>query len=78
MRFQWVANTARRLPSSVSHSSIGCDETEATRRIRVNGNETDAINDDGGVMVNEANVTAVDVAGSNGVIHVIDQVILPE
>lgn len=29
------------------------------------------------VMVNEANVTATDIAASNGVIHVIDAVILP-
>jgi uncharacterized surface protein with fasciclin (FAS1) repeats len=32
---------------------------------------------DGKVMVNEATVTAADVVASNGVIHVIDQVILP-
>ena len=32
---------------------------------------------DGKVMVNGATVTAADVAASNGVIHVIDQVILP-
>ncbi|MEM6589211.1 MAG: fasciclin domain-containing protein [Pseudomonadota bacterium] len=31
----------------------------------------------GGVTVNGANVVAADVAASNGVIHVIDQVILP-
>ena len=30
-----------------------------------------------GVMVNGANVVAVDVAASNGVIHVIDAVIVP-
>jgi uncharacterized surface protein with fasciclin (FAS1) repeats len=29
------------------------------------------------VMVNEANVTATDIDASNGVIHVIDAVILP-
>ena len=33
---------------------------------------------DAGVTVNGANVIAVDVEASNGVIHVIDQVILPE
>lgn len=33
---------------------------------------------DAGVTVNGANVTAVDIEASNGVIHVIDQVILPE
>lgn len=32
---------------------------------------------DSGVTVNGANVTAVDIEASNGVIHVIDQVILP-
>ena len=31
----------------------------------------------GGVMVNDAKVTATDIATSNGVIHVIDSVILP-
>jgi len=36
-----------------------------------------AITTDGGVKVNEANVVSVDVAASNGVIHVIDAVILP-
>ena len=33
---------------------------------------------DAGVTVNGANVTAVDIEASNGVIHVIDAVILPE
>ena len=33
---------------------------------------------EGGVMVNGANVTAADLEASNGVIHVIDAVILPE
>ena len=32
---------------------------------------------DGGVMVNDANVIATDVAASNGVIHAIDAVLLP-
>ena len=32
---------------------------------------------DGKVMVNGANVTAADIAASNGVVHVIDAVILP-
>jgi transforming growth factor-beta-induced protein len=31
-----------------------------------------------GVKINESNVVAADVVGSNGVIHVIDQVLLPE
>ena len=32
---------------------------------------------DNGVMINEASVVAADIEASNGVIHVIDQVILP-
>ena len=38
---------------------------------------TIAITTDGGVKVNDANVTATDVDASNGVIHVIDAVIVP-
>ena len=40
------------------------------------GSEID-ITTDGGVKVNDATVTATDVAASNGVIHVIDKVIVP-
>ncbi|WP_390624989.1 fasciclin domain-containing protein [Pseudorhizobium xiangyangii] len=43
----------------------------------VNGKMIDVQVDGGAVKVNEANVTATDVAASNGVIHVIDQVIMP-
>jgi len=32
----------------------------------------------GGVMVNDAKVTAVDIVADNGVIHVIDTVLLPK
>jgi len=32
---------------------------------------------DGAVMIDDANVTATDVMASNGVIHVIDAVLLP-
>jgi uncharacterized surface protein with fasciclin (FAS1) repeats len=32
---------------------------------------------DGGVMINSASVTSADIAASNGVIHVIDAVLLP-
>jgi len=38
---------------------------------------TIAVTTDYGVKVNGANVVAVDVAASNGVIHVIDAVIVP-
>jgi uncharacterized surface protein with fasciclin (FAS1) repeats len=41
----------------------------STIRIKANSN---------GVMVNDAHVVKADIAASNGVIHVIDKVILPE
>lgn len=35
------------------------------------------VNDDGSVMVNDANVVTADIIASNGIIHVIDTVLLP-
>ena len=43
----------------------------------VNGKMLDIETKGDAVMVNDAKVTATDVAASNGVIHVIDTVILP-
>ena len=43
----------------------------------VNGATAEISVDDGGVMVNDANVIATDVIASNGVIHVIDSVLIP-
>ena len=43
----------------------------------VNGASVESTTSDMGVMVDAANVTAVDILASNGVIHVIDSVILP-
>lgn len=51
---------------------VGLDEAKA-----VNGKMIDVVVDGNAVKVNQANVTATDIAASNGVIHVIDQVILP-
>ncbi len=51
---------------------VGLDEAAT-----VNGKMIDIQVDGSAVKVNAANVTATDVAASNGVIHVIDQVILP-
>jgi uncharacterized surface protein with fasciclin (FAS1) repeats len=51
---------------------VGMDEAKA-----VNGQMIDVQVDGSSVRVNEANVTSTDIAASNGVIHVIDQVILP-
>jgi uncharacterized surface protein with fasciclin (FAS1) repeats len=43
----------------------------------VNG-QTIAVDATNGVMINNATVTAADIAASNGVIHVIDTVLLPQ
>jgi uncharacterized surface protein with fasciclin (FAS1) repeats len=43
----------------------------------VNGKMVKVKVDGGNVMINDAKVTATDIATSNGVIHVIDTVILP-
>ena len=43
----------------------------------VQGSEL-TISTTGGVMVDKAKVTATDIAADNGVIHVIDSVILPD
>jgi uncharacterized surface protein with fasciclin (FAS1) repeats len=44
----------------------------------VNGQELEVKVGHGTVTVNSANVTSTDVLASNGVIHVIDQVLLPQ
>jgi uncharacterized surface protein with fasciclin (FAS1) repeats len=44
----------------------------------VNGQEIAIKVKDGKVMVNDATVTTADIVGSNGVIHVIDTVLLPK
>jgi uncharacterized surface protein with fasciclin (FAS1) repeats len=44
----------------------------------VNGQEIMIKTWDEKVMINDATITATDIEASNGVIHVIDQVILPE
>jgi len=56
------------VPSSAVTDCLSADS--------VNGNPL-AFTVDGGVMVNDANVTLADVTSSNGVIHVIDKVLMP-
>ncbi|WP_425374017.1 fasciclin domain-containing protein [Phyllobacterium bourgognense] len=51
---------------------VGVDEAKA-----VNGKMIDVEVEGSSVKVNDANVTGTDIAASNGVIHVIDRVILP-
>ncbi len=44
----------------------------------VNGQELKVSARDGSVMIDNARVTATDIAASNGIIHVIDSVVLPK
>ena len=44
----------------------------------VNGESVDVLVEDGTVTVNGAKVTKTDIVGTNGVIHVLDSVILPK
>lgn len=61
------------VPGKVTAADVvGLEEAKT-----VNGKMIAVKVDGDAVKVNQANVTATDVAASNGVIHVIDQVILP-
>jgi len=51
---------------------VGIDSAET-----VNGREISITVVDGNVMINDATVTQTDIKASNGIIHVIDSVILP-
>ena len=55
---------------------MSTDLTEDMEAATVNG-DTVVIDLDNGVMVDGANVTAADIEATNGVIHVIDAVIMP-
>jgi uncharacterized surface protein with fasciclin (FAS1) repeats len=60
----------------VAGKVMSTDLTEGMTAATVNGAEV-TITLDGGAKVNGANITAADIAATNGVIHVIDAVILP-
>ena len=60
------------VPGTVMSTDLVDDMKAAT----VQGGEI-TIDLDNGVMINDANVTTADIETSNGVIHVIDKVILP-
>ena len=61
------------VPGKVMSGDLSDDMKAAT----VQGGEV-TIDLDNGVMINDANVVQADIETSNGVIHVIDKVILPE
>jgi uncharacterized surface protein with fasciclin (FAS1) repeats len=64
------------LTSHVVSGTVLAENVAAGQVSTVQG-EAITVETDGGVTVNGANVIAVDVLASNGVIHVIDAVILP-
>lgn len=61
------------VPGKVMSTDLVDDMTAAT----VQGGDI-TIDLDNGVMINDASVAAADIVASNGVIHVIDKVILPQ
>ena len=61
------------LPAKVKSKDVSSGKVET-----VNGQSVTIEVTDSGVTVDGANVTKVDIKTSNGVIHVIDKVILPE
>jgi uncharacterized surface protein with fasciclin (FAS1) repeats len=61
----------------VSGKIMAADIKGAAKPATLQGSTLDVKASTSGVTVNGANVTAADVAASNGVIHVIDAVVLP-
>jgi uncharacterized surface protein with fasciclin (FAS1) repeats len=61
----------------VSGKVMAADVVKLTSAKTVEGGSV-AIKAGNGVMVNDATVTKTDIAASNGVIHVIDTVLLPQ
>ena len=69
--------TAILLYHVVSGSVPASDVVNLTSATTVNGADVTITVDGGTVMVNNATVTATDVMCTNGIIHVIDTVLLP-
>lgn len=61
------------VPGKIMAADIGAKARPAT----LQGATVDVVSGDGGVTINDASVTSADIEASNGVIHVIDSVILP-
>jgi uncharacterized surface protein with fasciclin (FAS1) repeats len=61
----------------VSGRVMAADVVKLTEAITVNGEKVAVVVGRDGVTVNGAKVVQTDIAASNGVIHVIDQVLMP-
>jgi uncharacterized surface protein with fasciclin (FAS1) repeats len=62
----------------VSGSVMAKDVVKLSKATTVGGKDVMVKVKDGKVMVNRSNVTATDIEASNGVIHVIDAVLIPK
>jgi uncharacterized surface protein with fasciclin (FAS1) repeats len=62
----------------VSGNVLAKDVVKLTKATTVGGKDVMIKVKDGKVMVNKSNVTATDIEASNGVIHVIDVVLIPK
>ena len=62
----------------VAGKVMAADVVKLTSEKTVNGQSVKIAVDGGKVKVNDANVVKTDIAASNGVIHVIDAVLLPK
>jgi uncharacterized surface protein with fasciclin (FAS1) repeats len=61
----------------VAGEVMAADVAKLDEAETVNGESVDVTAKGGNVMINDAKVTTADIAASNGVIHVIDTVIMP-
>ena len=61
----------------VSGEVASSDVTDGMSAEALNGDDLSFTVSDGSVMVNDATVTSADVMASNGIIHVIDRVLMP-
>ena len=61
----------------VAGAVMAADVVELDSAATLNGASVSISVSDSGVMINNANVVQADVAASNGVIHIIDAVLLP-
>lgn len=62
----------------VSGKAMASDLKDGQELTTVQGGKLEVSIKDGKVMINGANVTSADVHASNGIVHVIDKVILPK
>ena len=61
----------------VAGEVMAADVVKLSEARTINGKNVTVKTSGGAVMINDAKVTATDIAASNGVIHVVDTVILP-